>query len=426
MPIPKLTETTIRHHATAPSYDRGEAYYRSGAVITLIGRGNTLLAQIEGNEVDPYRVRLSFDDGGIKEANCTCLYDLGGWCNHIVATLLVCVRDSERIEQRPSLERLLDRLNLVQTQRLIQDLVAKQPELIDLIDRFVNSIAKPTPPPSQQSKPKRQTTIDPKPFRQEAQQILRDGARYLEYGEESEEVTDNLLDLIQSAQEFSERGDGNNAIVILEAITDACVTNWDEVDEYGLDNDEVASALNTAWTEAILTAQLTSEEQVDLKVNLEAWQDEWNASFEMSLATLHQGWDYPPLKSVLQGNITEKGVWEQEAPDFADDLALIRLQILERQQKYQEFLYLAQAEGQTERYLTMLASLGRIEEAMQAAKTQMQSMDEAFALAKTLQEQGTLAPALEIAQTGLTLPGNCEYELAIWTSNLAEGLGDNS
>lgn len=51
MPIPKLTETTIRHHATAQSYDRGEAYYRSGAVITLIGRGNTLLAQIEGNEV---------------------------------------------------------------------------------------------------------------------------------------------------------------------------------------------------------------------------------------------------------------------------------------------------------------------------------------------------------------------------------------
>jgi len=101
---------------------------------------------------------------------------------------------------------------------------------------------------------------------------------------------------------------------------------------------------------------------------------------------------------------------------------LIRLQILERQERYQEYLYLAEAEGQTQQYLTMLGRLGRIEEAMEAAKTQMQSMEAAFALAQTLRQQEAVEQALEIAQTGLTLAGNCRYDLATWTSDLAEGL----
>lgn len=44
-----------------------------------------------------------------------------------MATLLVCLREPERIELRPSLKQILDRLNEVQTQALIQELVANKP-----------------------------------------------------------------------------------------------------------------------------------------------------------------------------------------------------------------------------------------------------------------------------------------------------------
>jgi uncharacterized Zn finger protein len=71
----------------------------------------------------------------------------------------------------------------------------------------------------------------------------------------------------------------------------------------------------------------------------------------------------------------------------------------------------------------MLARLGRVEEAMTAATTQMTAVEEAFALAKTLRQQGSVEQALEIAQTGLTLEGHPLYDLAIWTSDLAESLG---
>ncbi|MBW4563818.1 MAG: SWIM zinc finger domain-containing protein [Mojavia pulchra JT2-VF2] len=426
MLIPNFSEFTIRRNANAKSFQRGEAYYEADAVISLTQRGNLLQAEVEGNEVKPYQVRLCLNNEGLNSANCTCAYDLDGWCKHIVATMLVCMRRPEIVEERPTLEQLLNRLDHLQTQRLLQELVAEYPRLIEAIDRHVNLIVHPVAKQqsAKKAKPVRQATINPKPFGQQVRQILRDAVRAWEDGYDDDPITEELLGVVQTAVDLSERGDGNNAIAILEAITSACVENWDDVAEYGADNDEIVQELNDAWCEAILTAELTPEEKVDIQINLEAWQDEWDADFGLVSEALRQGWDYPPLVQVLQGNITERGVWEGEIPDYADDLALIRLKILERQERYQEYLYLAEAEGQTQQYLTMLGRLGRVEEAVEAAQTQMNTMEEAFALAKTLTEQKSLPQALDIAESGLKLPGNCQYSLGLWMSDLAEELGN--
>ncbi|MEH2439460.1 SWIM zinc finger family protein [Nostoc sp.] len=424
MSIPQITEFTIRRHANAKSFQRGEAYYEAGAVNAVTQRGHLLQAEVAGTEARPYHVNLSFDDSGLTSANCTCAYNFDGWCKHIVATMLVCARESENIEQRPTLEQLLDRLDRSQTQRLLQELVKEYPPLIEAIDRHVGWM---TNPMVEQTTIRlvRRLTIDPAPIRRQVRQIIRDAVRFFEEGCEEDPIAEDLLSVVQTAVDFSERGEGENAIAILEAITFTCVENWDDIADYGAENDEIVSELNQAWCEAILTAELTPEEKVDIQINLEAWQDEWNADFGLVMEALRQGWDYPPLLQVLQGNITERGAWEEDVPDYADDLALIRLKILEGQERYQEYLYLAKAEGQTQQYLTMLGRLGRVEEAIDAAQTQMNSMEEAFALAKTLSEQGALQQALDIAQSGLNLPGNCQYELGIWTSDLAVELGNS-
>ena len=162
-----------------------------------------------------------------------------------------------------------------------------------------------------------------------------------------------------------------------------------------------------------------------LSLNLEYWRSGWGEYFAMVIVALEQGWDYPPLKQVLQGNITASGVWEGEAPDYADDLALIRLQILERQQRFEEYLYLAEAEGQFTKHLTMLVRLDRVTEAMQAAQQEMSTMEEALAFSQALiNEQNAQPEALAIAERGLDLPGRCQYDLATWTSEIAEEVGD--
>ncbi|MBN3949175.1 MAG: SWIM zinc finger domain-containing protein [Nostoc sp. NMS7] len=363
MSIPQISEFTIRRHANAKSFQQGEAYYEAGAVNAVAQRGDLLQADVAGSQATPDHVNVSFDRSGFS-VSCTCDYDLEGWCKHVVATMLVCARNSENIQQRPTLEQLLNRLDYIQTQRLLQELVTEYLPLIDTIERHVNWM---TNPDDKQTTTKfmRRSTIDPIPFRGQVRQILRDTVRYFEEGYEEAPIADKLLSVVQTAVDFSERGQGENAIAILEAITSTCVENWDDVAEYGAENDQIVGQLNNAWCEAILTAELTPEEKVDIQINLEAWQDEWNADFGIVMEVLRQGWDYPPLVQVLQGNITERGAWEEDVPDYADDLALIRLKILERQERYQEYLYLAEAEGQTQQYLTMLGRLGRVEEAIE-------------------------------------------------------------
>lgn len=429
MPIPKLSETTLRRNTSAKSFERGKAYYESGAVVGLTQRGHTLQAQVEGNEAEPYQLHLSFDEGGLTSTHCTCAYDFEGWCKHIVATLLVCLQQPERIELRPTLEQLLDRLDYPQTRRLVQALVAEQPTLLDRIDYHVGAMIEPVlakPPGKQAAKPARHTAVDPVPFRREVRQILRHAVEGWESGWDDDSISEDLQALVSRAQDFTAAGDGPNALVVLAAITETCADYWDEVAEYGAESHDAVELLDHAWTEAILSTELRPTEKTDLQAKLETWQEHLAGSFVMTLAALRQGWDYPPLQQVLQGHITQRGAWDGAAPNYADELALIRLKILDRQGRHQEYLYLAEAEGQTEPYLTMLARLGQTDTAMQAAKTRMSSQTEAFALAQALREQGALTQALEIAQAGLALAGQdyLQHKLVLWASDLAEGLGD--
>ncbi len=426
MPIPQLSETTLRRQATAKSFERGEDYYQSGAVSRLQRRGNTLHSEVEGSEVEPYVVCLTFDDSGVTDADCNCAYSFEGWCKHIVATALVCVHEPELIEERPPLESLLERLDLPQTRDLVQELVAEQPRLMETVDDYVQRLAEPTPPQQPAAAPPRRTLVDPAPYRRAVQQILRGAVRDWESGRDDDSISYELQAVIAKAQDFTAHGDAPNALVALEAITGACVDHWEEVAEYGAESNDMVAALDQAWTEAILSTEWAPKEKTALQQHLTGWQEELGGSFAMSLEALRQGWDYPPLQRVLQGHITESGAWDREAPDYADDLARIRLKILDRQQRHQEYLHLAEAESQSEPYLTMLARLGRVEAAMEAAKTHLDSLEAAFALARALREKEALAPALAIAQTGLSLPGqpHRQYELAVWTSELAEGLGE--
>jgi uncharacterized Zn finger protein len=426
MKFPHVAQSTIQSYATANSVSRGEDYYQSGAVSGVTQRDDLIQSEVEGSEFNPYRVSIQFDANGITAAQCTCPYDYEGWCKHIVATLLTCIRHPKRITDRPTLVQLLDRLDPLQTQHLIQSLVTEKPDLIDAIDRHVTRLTIPPSPPKKTAQKPRRTAIDPQPFRRQVKQIVRDGLRYLEDGYDDDPTTESLQNVIAQAQELTEQGQPEYALTILEAIADTLSDEWDELSSYGLDSDDVTTALDAAFTDAILSCELEKEQKTNLQAMLSAWQDSFDR-LEMSQAALQQGWDYPPLQRVLQGEITEQGAWEGESPDYADDLALIRLQILDRQGRDQEYLHLAEAEGQTVQHLNKLVELGEIDAVMEVADEVITTPDEAFAIAQTLREAGWITQALAIAQGGLLVPSReatSPFKFATWTAEFAESLGE--
>lgn len=420
--IPTLTEATIRSHTSPKSFDRGQDYYQSGSVGTLIQRGNVLSAKVEGSEVEPYRVTIYFDPGGITHAHCSCPFDYGGWCKHIVAILLTCLYQPEQVEQRPELTQLLAALNREQLQTMLQTLATEDPEWAEAIEDQVFQLTQPQPQKNQAQS--RRTSVDPKPIERQVERIID---RY--FGEWNDDpALDEIRDLMRKGDDFLEQGDGDNALIIMGAITRAYVRDWVNLDGSSGESGIFFEELDDAITETILSAELSAKDHQQWQRQLNAWRTEVEDygidSFEMSLAALAQGWHYPPLQQILTGETTEPGSWKDPSAQFFDDLVCIRLKILERQGKTQDYLYLAQAAGQTDRYLQMLAQLGRTEEAIAQAQQQMQTADEAFTLAQALREQGKLEQALNIATQGLSLSGQRKYQLADWVAELAEGLGE--
>jgi uncharacterized Zn finger protein len=433
MSVPSLSEVGIRQQATAESFRRGQNYYRQGCVVSLVQRGSVFQAEVEGSQYEPYRVRVSFDEGGISEAFCNCPYDWGGWCKHIVAVLLACLHEPEAIEIRPELEDLLADLDREKLRSLLVHLARRDPVVADEIEGQIALLrvtsAEAEAPPAEASR-RRRTTVDALPIRRQVSAILhsldrmRPSEAYWHVGS----VVGEVRQVLNQAQAFIEAGDGENALVYLEAMTDEYVEGWFYLD----DSDGYAGGffdeLGRAWTEAALVADLSPEERRQWADKLTQWQEKVGGygvdeAFDAAQAAFVQGWDYPPLQRVLQGEITGQGAWELEAPWYADDLALARLKVLEQEERYQEYLYLAQAEGQLGQYVVMLARLGRVQEAVDEGLRYLSTPGEILALAKALREQEELAAALHVAEHSLTLDG-AKGTLATWLCDLASGVGE--
>ena len=421
--IPKLSQVNISHHASKQSFERGQGYYRNGSVGCVIQRGNVLSGEVEGSDVEPYRIRIDFDQGGITKASCSCPYDYEGWCKHIVATLLFCLHNPEGIEEREELSQQLKALGREQLQVLIENLVKEQPEWIEEIEEQIRQITQVKP--KKNPKMTRQTLIEPKPIQRQVERIVDS---YVGQWDDDPALA-KIGEILEKAHKFMKEGDGNNGLIMVGAIVRGYVKTWMNLDgSSGLSGD-FFDELDEGLTEGILSAHLSESEGQKWRKSLEKWQAEVDdygvESFEMSLTALEQGWESGPLQRVLQGELREGIYGDSPRPDFAAPLAQIRLKILARQGRDEEYLYLAQAEGQTEQYLEMLAKLGRTEEALVAAQEQMKTTEEALSVAQTLREKGNLEQALIVGNKGLSLGGDQKYNLSVWVSELAEGLGES-
>ncbi len=431
--FPQLTETLIRQHTTAESFKRGQNYYREGAVLGVVRRGNLLRSYVEGSEYEPYEVQITLNDRGVAMATCSCPYDWGGWCKHIVAVLLTCIHAPESVEERPPLKDLLGPLTREQLHDLVLYLVEKAPHLVEEVEEWVEEQAQPAAPIPETAPvtPRRHTTVNPEAYRRKVRSALRslDRMRPSEAYWHVSEVVDQVREILDDAWKFIQAGDGQNALAVLEGITEGYVQDWTYLDDSDGDVSAFFDDLGDAWTEALLTADLSQEERQAWIRKLEGWQEELEdygleECFVPAMAAAEQGWDYPPLVRVLRGEIT-RSVWESEddIPDYADQLAVARLNVLERQGRFQEYLYLAEAEGQREHYVRMLVRLGRVEEAVNYGLRYLVTTDEALALAQALHKHGHSLQALRIAEHGLSLQGN-RYGLTTWMAETAMAVGD--
>lgn len=130
MQLPNLTHDQIQDRCTAQSFARGEAYFDTGMIGNPVLHGWTLSATCEGTEEYPYHVSVELMPTGIADADCSCPYDWGGDCKHIVALLLTYVNMPEVIYSLDALLTALAEKPKETLLRVISELLKRTPELV--------------------------------------------------------------------------------------------------------------------------------------------------------------------------------------------------------------------------------------------------------------------------------------------------------
>jgi uncharacterized Zn finger protein len=432
--IPGLSETLIRQYASAESFSRGQQYYQMDAVSNLVLRDSQIQAQVEGSSYEPYRVRIGFDEGGLQTMHCTCPYDWDGACKHIIAVLLACLHDPESVQVHLPLADTLAELDRNQLQELVLRLAAHDDSIADAVDSHIELLRATHSSPQEEQSPAasttaRRTPVDTQPFRRQIRSILR-SSHYNEYSYDygyASDIVEQVREILQQARGFLAGGDGRNALLILEAITDEYSRSWYEFDDSDGEFGAFFMDLAECWAEALLIANLTLDERREWAQKLANWRHEaedYGAGDELAIAenAAQQGWDDPELVEALQGKLTEKSAWTDEISDYAGVLTQVRLNLLEQQERYQEYLNLAKVEEQIERYVTMLAKTGQEQQAIDEGIARLATAQDALRLAQVLRNRNNMDGAVRIAEHGLTL-AEPRGPLAAWLSDLACSLG---
>jgi uncharacterized Zn finger protein len=223
--LPQITLAQIRDRATAQSYARGESYYQNEAIFDTVRRGNELEGRSEGSGYTPYHVRTTLDeDGNILTASCTCDYDWGGDCKHIVALLLTYLHEPGLFEERAPVQDALAERSPEELVALIRQMVARYPDLQQLIDR-------PTPARAPADRP-----VDTTPFRRELRQAVYE---HDDRGYSTAEET--ISSVASAAREFAAAGKWRDAGAIYRAILEECLLQHEYLDDEG----ETVWALNS-------------------------------------------------------------------------------------------------------------------------------------------------------------------------------------
>lgn len=196
-----LTRDQIYARATEQSCQRGEAYYKSGAIFDTVRRGNELEGYCEGSQPSPYHIHITLSDQGIESASCSCEYDWGGDCKHIVALLLTFLNKPEAFEERKPVSDVLAQRSKDELITLIREMITRYPDLSVLIDR---------PLPGSY---KRNTPVDMESFRRELRYAMN---HYEGWGDHTAEHA--VYAIAKTAAQFAKQGDWRSARAIYSAI----------------------------------------------------------------------------------------------------------------------------------------------------------------------------------------------------------------
>lgn len=432
-----LTEKGIKELVSDKIFHRGLEYFKEGMVRDIYSIKNTIEAYVEGSGYRPYKVQIEFDQSGIKGMPCcSCPYveDFDDICKHIIAVLLTILKKPENLETKEKLSELLKNLDKSNLIELIETIVKADSSLSLFLEDFIVGIPKKNN--GKKSIPARKSKINPNKYKQEAIQIVRGldnmapSQAYWFVGG----TVQAIQDLIKKARPFIEKGNTESAISILTGIAQGYTQEWTYLDGSNGETPDPFYDLDEGFAEALLVSEVSKSTKESLKKNIEEWIPELedygvDDAFSVTLLALKEGWSDENVIKALKGEVKTKAkskikntnkddflFWRKPAKLI---LSEIRLNILKREKRFDEYMNLALAEGLITQFLLMKIKEKNIQEAVSIGKKFISRSEEAYEVSKKLKEVKALKEALEIGKMVLET-FDFEPKFGDYVSDLAE------
>lgn len=135
----KITEIVLKPLSSPESFSRGYGLYQSDAVFDTFKQSESLIGKCEGSSAPFYQMSFQLDEGGILGASCTCPYEWGGYCKHIIALVLTYIHEPSAFIKQKDIEELLGQLDKDTLMHLIAKMVDKKPGFVYLAADFYSS-----------------------------------------------------------------------------------------------------------------------------------------------------------------------------------------------------------------------------------------------------------------------------------------------
>jgi len=410
----KITESALKSLSSPESFARGHELYQSDAVFDTFRQHNILAGKCEGSSAPFYQLRVQLDEGGIQEASCTCPYDWGGYCKHIIALILTYIHNPDAFIEQKNLKELLGQLDKDALVHLITKMVGKNPDLHSWLQTAIPAASAKSQPAQQRNM--RKTEVSKTEYKKQIQTILHSlrGYRMSEAYWMMGGMVDQLNHVRDTAYEFLEANDAQGALVILTTLLTEVSGSFEQFDDSDGELGGFFSELALPLVEATLSAELSKTERQNMFTELEPVIEELSAfgidDLDVILAALSLGWS----DEVLD---------EQEDCDYDESILIeAKLNILERQDRVEEYLKLCLEAGDYRRYILKQIEVGEFEKAKEVAWKTLSQTSDALIVARALRDAGHLPDALLLAEKGLDLDGN-KHELGAWLGPIEETQG---
>lgn len=214
MPLPEITEDTIHGFASRASLSKGYDYYHGGAVVKLWIENGAYKAHVDGSEL--YTVTIFEKKGNIR-TDCTCPYDWGGVCKHVVAAMLAIVHDRKIQKHKKDtgdIKALIEKVDAGRVKAFLYEILSGDAALVEDFKIF--------------AKGKEETENTSEKYKKEiiSQFKKLKGMEYYydgyhdSYENPISDITDNFS---ETAEKYAAQGNYKEAIKIYQGICDVCI-----------------------------------------------------------------------------------------------------------------------------------------------------------------------------------------------------------